>query len=138
MNSNQCTKRKPQHLKKKILICRWKKNLKSFFSKRKKKKAIEMWIQNSNRSQTEKWKKCVKIYRKYLCEKKTSLLRYKIFGVSPNELNFSFNSPSCDIQQRSWSNHINHLFSHSRMWIHPTFFPSSFLLLHEFSSYFLP
>ena len=110
-------------------------NLKSFlFSKKEGKKAIEMWIQNSNRSQTEK---CVKIYRKYLCEKISFGINF--FGFQANELNFSFNSPSCDIQRRSSSNHINHLFSHSRMWTYQTFFPlhfyycMSFLLLSLFA-----
>ena len=110
------------------------KTLKVFFSKRKEKRPsrCEYKIQIDHKLRSEK--KCVKIYRKYFCGKKLLFLGYKIFKVSPNELNFSFNSPSCDIQQRSSSNHINHLFSHSRMWIHP----STFLLLHEFSSYFLP
>lgn len=97
---------------KKNLICRkrGKKNLKSFF----------FWKQKRKEKRPSRCEYKIQIDHKLRNASKS--IGNISFGVSSNELNFSFNSPSCDIQRRSSSNHINHLFSHSRMWTYPNFF----------------
>lgn len=112
MNSNQFTKRKTSAFVKKIsYVEKEEKNLKSFF------------FFGSKKRKEKRPSRCeYKIQIDHKLRNASKSIGNISFGVSSNELNFSFNSPSCDIQRRSSSNHINHLFSHSRMWTYPNFF----------------